>query len=269
VIFILFVLFPSPITEKLEFLSRNQTFLPLFALFTGAIIGLIEDYLEIRPRSNGSAHGLSGATIISIVTVLGILFGSWYYFKLGASTINIPILNTDMNLGIMFIPFFVLVMLGTFSSRVIDGVDGLSGGVLATSFAAYGIIAFAQNQVDLSAFCMTVAGAVLAFLWFNAPPARFYMGETGMLALTLALTTVAFLSDQVLLLPIIGFPLVATSLSSFIQIHSKKYFGRKIFRVAPLHHHFETMGWSRPKIVMRYWIISVVSAAAGIVISLI
>lgn len=272
-IFFVFMLVPSPLTEKLEFVSRNQTLLPLVALFTGAFVGLFEDFLEIRPRKNsginGNGHGLSGKNIVLIVTLIGFLYGLWYHAKLGANSIHVPILNTDLYLGIFFVPFFILVMLGTFSSRVIDGVDGLSGGVLATAFASYTVIALTQNQIDLAAFSATVMGGILAFLWFNVPPARFYMGETGMLALTLALTTVAFLSDQVLLLPVIGLPLVVTSLSSFIQMTSKKYFGRKIFRVAPLHHHFESLGWSRPKITMRYWIISLVCAAAGIVISLV
>jgi len=272
IIFIIFVFFPSEITQKLEFVSRNQTFLPLFALFVGAFIGLVEDLLEITSTDKSLLHGLSGKTIILIVGILGLLMGGWYYFKLGSDFINIPIIHSQLHLGILFIPFFVLVTLGTFSSRVIDGVDGLSGGVFATIFAAYAIIAFQQNQFDLAAFCATITGALLAFLWFNIPPARFYMGETGMLALTLALTAVAFLTGQVLLLLVIGFPLVITSLSSFIQIWAKKILGPekgKIFKIAPLHHHFEASGWSRPKITMRYWILSVICATAGVVLAII
>lgn len=272
IIFVMFILFPSDVTSKLEFVSRNQTFLPLFALFVGAFIGLIEDLLEINSTDKSLLHGLSGKTIILIVAILGLLMGGWYYFKLGADFINIPIIHTQIHLGILFIPFFILVTLGTFSSRVIDGVDGLSGGVFATIFAAYAVIAFSQNQIDLAAFCATVTGAILAFLWFNIPPARFYMGETGMLALTLALTTVAFLTGQVLLLLVIGFPLVMTSFSSFIQIWAKKILGPekgKIFKIAPLHHHFEASGWSRPKITMRYWILSVVCATTGVILAII
>lgn len=271
VIFILFVLFPGELTSKLEFVSRNQTFLPLFAIFIGAIIGLFEDFLEIKSSDSKFFHGLSSKKIILIVAILGLLMGSWYYFKLGADSINIPIIHQQIHFGWLFIPFFILVTLGTFSSRVIDGVDGLSGGVLAIIFASFTIISYIQNQIDLSAFCATITGALLAFLWFNTPPARFYMGETGMLALTLSLTTVAFLTGQVLLLLVIGFPLVATSLSSFIQIWSKKIWGPekgKIFKIAPLHHHFEAIGWSRPKITMRYWIITIICGATGIIMAM-
>ncbi len=197
---------------------------------------------------------------------IGIFFGWWFYHKLGISSIAIPF-GGRIELGIAFIPFFIAVMLGTFSSRVIDGVDGLAGGVMAVIFTAFAVIAYSHNQIDLAALCGVISGGTLVFLWFNIPPARFYMGETGMLALTVTLTIIAFLTDSVLLLLVIGFPLAATALSSALQMFSKKYFHKKIFRVAPLHHHFEAIGWSRPKITMRYWIISVVCAIIGIIIS--
>ena len=161
-------------------------------------------------------------------------------------------------------------MLAVFSTSVIDGMDGLSGGVMATIFTAYAVIAYANNQVDISALCGVVAGGILAFLWFNIPPARFYMGETGMLGLTVTLSVIAFLTNSVLVLPIIAIPLVATSFSVILQMSTYKYFNkRRVFKVAPLHHHFEAIGWSREKIVMRYWIISVVFAISGVIIALI
>jgi phospho-N-acetylmuramoyl-pentapeptide-transferase len=174
----------------------------------------------------------------------------------------------DIHIGFWFIPLFVIVVLGTFSSRVIDGIDGLAGGVMAIAYASFGVIAFAKNFVDISALCFVIAGAILAFLWFNIPPARFYMGETGMLGLTLALAIIAFMTNSVVILPIVGLLLVATSLSSTIQITSKKYFGKKVFKIAPLHHHFQALGWSREKIVMRYWIVSLMAAALGIIIAI-
>ena len=172
-------------------------------------------------------------------------------------------------MGWWFIPIFILVTLGTFSSRVIDGVDGLAGGVMAIAYGAFGTIALLQNQIDIATFCFVITGGILAFLWFNIPPARFYMGETGMLALTLTLSFVVFLVDGVFLLPVIGALLVATSLSSTIQIISKRYFGKKIFKIAPLHHHFMALGWSREKITMRYWILSLMFAVLGIMIAII
>jgi len=171
-------------------------------------------------------------------------------------------------MGWMFVPFFVVVVLGTFSSGVIDGIDGLSGGVLAIIYSAFAMIAYFTGLYDIAALCGVIAGGTLAFLWFNIPPARFYMGETGMLGLTITLAIVAFLTDSVLLLPVIAFPLVATSLSSAIQLVSKKFFGgKKVFKIAPLHHHFEALGWSREKITMRYWVLTVFCAFVGLMIA--
>jgi phospho-N-acetylmuramoyl-pentapeptide-transferase len=158
-------------------------------------------------------------------------------------------------------------MLGTFSGSVIDGLDGLSGGVLASCFTAFAAIAFLGSQYDISALSGAIAGGILAFLWFNIPPARFYMGETGMVSLTVVLAVIAFLTNAVLLLPIIALPLVATSLSVIIQTRVYKYFGhRRVFRVAPLHHHFQALGWPREKVVMRYWIVSVICAITGVIL---
>ena len=140
--------------------------------------------------------------------------------------------------------------------------------MMTRNFSAFTVIAFSQNQIDISELCGVITKRILVFLWFNIPPARFYMGETGMLGLTVTLTIVAFLTDTVLLLPVVAFPLFATALSSAIQIFSKKYFNKKVFKVAPLHHHFEALGWSRAKITMRYWVISIIFAIIGIVLSL-
>lgn len=247
-----------------DFISRKETWLPLVGMFLGAGIGLFEDFVEIfGGKKNGLTHGIPSTYLVSIIALIGLLAGGWFYFKLGMHVVHAPFFGM-IDLGVFFIPFFILVMLGTFSSRVIDGVDGLSAGVLATIFVSYAMVAVLKGQYDIMALCMTITGAILAFLWFNVPPARFYMGETGMLPLTIALTIVAFLTREPFLLLVIGFPLVATAFSSFIQIISKKYFGRKIFLVAPLHHHFEALGWSRPKITMRYWIVSVMCGVIGV-----
>ena len=188
--------------------------------------------------------------------------------KLGVTSIVIPFVGA-VNIGLFFIPVFVIVMLATFSGSIIDGVDGLSGGVMASAFGAYATIAFVHNQVDIAAFCTVIVGAILAFLWFNIPPARFYMGETGMLGLTVTLSIIAFLTNAVLILPIIAFPLVMTSGSVMVQKASERIYGKKFFLVSPLHHHFEARGWSRPKIVMRYWVISIIFAVIGIMLALI
>lgn len=266
-IFILSKIVGGPMFDKLDFLSRGQTLLPLSALVLGGLFGLLEDMLEIfGDRFHQFRNGMKGQNVM-VVASIGLLASFWFYFKLGMRTVHIPFAG-DLNIGWLFIPFFVIVVLGTFSSRVIDGIDGLAGGVMAIAFAAYGMIAYTKDLIDIAALCMVIVGGILAFLWFNIPPARFYMGETGMLGLTLTLAFVAFLTNSVVLLLVIGVLLVATSLSSTIQITSKKYFGKKVFRVAPLHHHFQALGWSREKITMRYWIIAIMAAVVGVIVSI-
>lgn len=269
--FLIFFVFPNETTAKLEFLSKNQTVLPLFALLIGSLVGLVDDVLCIKACPGKFINGLTRNHMIMIVSLLSFVFAWWFFSKLGISSLSIPFTEMRIELGWLIIPFFILVSLGTFSSGVIDGIDGLAGGVMASIFSAYSLIAYFNNQIDLAVFCGVVVSALLVFLWFNVPPARFYLGETGMLGLTLCLSVVVFLTDSVLLLLVIGFPLVITSLSSFIQIMSKKIRGPqgKVFRVAPIHHHFEALGWSRPKITMRYWIISIFFAVAGVIMSLI
>lgn len=268
-VYILKIVFGGPILGKLDFLSRNQTLLPLLALVFGGIFGLFEDLVEVFvDRFTAIKQGLPSKYLIIIVACIGLLAASYFYFKLGMRDIYVPFFGY-WHVGWVFIPIFIMVTLGTFSSRVIDGVDGLAGGVMAVAYGAFGTIALLQNQIDIATFCFVVTGGILAFLWFNIPPARFYMGETGMLGLTLTLSFIVFLVDGVFLLPIIGALLVATSLSSTIQIISKRYFGKKIFKIAPLHHHFMALGWSREKITMRYWILSLMFAVLGIIIAII
>ncbi len=269
-IYLFSIVFPSDLTIKLNFLSRNQTIIPLVALILASLIGLVDDLLQIFGKGTYAKDPLFYRKIkIACILLIGLAISFWFYDKLEATAIHIPF-DGELELGLWFIPFFILVMLGVFSTSVIDGMDGLAGGVLAIIFTAYAVIAFVHNQIDISAFCSVIAGGILAFLWFNIPPARFYMGETGILGLTVTLSVIAFLTNSALLLLVIGFPLVITSLSVIIQIISYKYFGkRRVFRLAPLHHHFEVIGWSREKIVMRYWIISVVFAIIGVIIALI
>lgn len=270
-LFLIPTFFPSEVSQKLNFVSHNQTLLPFVGLIAGALLGLLNDLLTIYVRKGVFVNGFPRFYMISLVTLAGIIFGGWFFLKLGLTDIHIPLSNIYLHLGAFIIPFFVLVFLATFSSGVIDGIDGLAGGVMAIIFSAMSVITYFQNQIDLAALSLVIAGGILAFLWFNIPPARFWMGETGMLGLMFALTIIAFLSNTVLILPIIGFPLVMTAFSSFIQIISKKLRGPvrgKIFLIAPIHHHFEAIGWSREKITMRYWIISTMFAVVGVIVAL-
>ncbi len=260
-------LFGGDISEKLDFLSKNQTILPLFALLFASLIGLIDDLLQIKGGGNFT-DGISRKYRIMVVLCIALVGAWWFAVKLGLTGIIVPFMG-EVELGILFVPFFIIVMLGVFSGSVIDGIDGLAAGVMTSAFASYMVIAFFNNQIDLAAFSAVIVGGILAFLWFNIPPARFYMGETGMLGLTVTLAIIAFLTKQPLLLPIIAFPLFVTSLSSSIQMVSKKFFNKKVFRVAPLHHHFEALGWPSYKVTMRFWIVSVVFGFIGILIALI
>ena len=267
-------IFPNEITTKLDFLSRDQTWIPLVAMLIGSIVGLIDDILEVRDSGKYLAGGLSAMYRLSVAGGVALLVALWFYFKLDVSTIGIPF-GGDFSLGIFFIPFFVLVALAIYASGVIDGIDGLSGGVFASIFIAYAGVAFYQQQINLAAFSATLAGAILAFLWFNIPPARFYMSETGMMGLTFALTVIAFMTDSlggghgVIALPVIAFLLFLSSGSSALQILSKKFRKKKIFLVAPIHHHFEAIGWPGYRVTMRYWIMSVIFALLGVIFAIV
>lgn len=263
------VLFSNDLSNKLYFISRNQTLLPLFALIIASLVGLGDDLLQILGRGKWTTDPIILRYIkISIILFLGLIIGWWFFSKLGIKELYIPWFGF-IHLGYTFIPFFILVMLSLWSSSVIDGIDGLSGGVLASIFASYTLIAFFKNQIDIAAFCAVITGGTLAFLWFNIPPARFYMGETGMIGLTVTLSVIAFMTDTVLLLPIIAFPLFITVVSNVIQIGARKIFHKKVFRFAPLHHHFEAIGWPKYKVTMRYWVAGLMTSIVGVILSLI
>jgi phospho-N-acetylmuramoyl-pentapeptide-transferase len=274
---ILSQLLPIEIFNKLDFLSRNQTWIPMVALFIGAIFGLLDDYLEIlgtRSEKNKTG-GLSFKKRLAIVGFIGIFVSSWFYIKLGIDTVGIPFFQ-PLYVGFLIIPIFTILILLIYGGGVIDGLDGLSGGIFAIAFSTYGLIAFSLGQIDLAAFCAAIVGGTLAFLWFNIPPARFYMSETGTMALTIVLSIVAFMTDSIVdgiglfLLPIIGFPLVISIVTSVLQIMSKRFRnGKKILLAAPLHHHLEAIGWPATKVVMRYWVLSIILCFIAFIINII
>ena len=247
--------------------TRNQTLIPFASLLLGAFFGLIDDLLQIFSKSEHFLNGgIPRKVRIFIVAFLGAVEGIWFYEKLGFHQLTIPLLNIHIELGWFFILFYIIVMLGLFSSAVIDGIDGLAGGVFAIIFATYGIIGIIQNQWSIASFSFLVMSALFVFLWFNIPPARFYLGETGILALVLSLSSLIFLTHTVFEFLIIGLPLILTSLSVIIQIIARRVFHKKVFRVAPLHHHFEHLGWSRERITMRYWMFTVFTSLIGLII---
>lgn len=268
VLYLTTVIAPGSELAELFFLSRSQTLIPVAVLLLGALVGFLNDYHDVTHAGNG----ISIKIRLILIAFLGGLIGWWFYAKLGVTTINIPFAD-PLSLGIFIIPAIIFIMMSLYASGVIDGIDGLSGGVFASIFFSYAGIAFIQAQYDIAALCSTIAGAILAFLWFNIPPARFWMTETGSMALTLTLGVIVFMTDSlgggygVSLLPLVGLLLVVTVLSNIIQIGYRKTTGKKFFKIAPLHHHFEAIGWPSPKVTMRYWIISIVCAMTGLMLA--
>lgn len=249
-------------------LSRSQTYLPLFGLVTAGFIGLLDDFINIRGNGKGVA-GLRTPLKFFLILLIATVGALYFYFKLGYSVIHVPAVG-NFEIGIFYIPLFILVIISTSNAvNITDGLDGLSGGLLATSFGAFAVIALAQGNIGIAGFCMAAVGAVLAYTWFNIFPARFFMGDIGSFALGTALGVVAMLTNSVFVLPIIGLVFVLEAGSSLIQILSKKIFKRKIFISAPLHHHLEAKGWPETKVTMRLWIIGAICACLGIMIGLV
>ncbi len=248
----------------LNFLTRPQTLLPLGCLVSAALVGLVDDYLNVR-KIGPYGGGLSVKHRLLVYTLIALVAAFWFYFRLDWDLIRIPFIG-NFNIGWWFMPFVIFVIVGTaFSVNEIDGLDGLAGGTLLVSYVSFGAIAFAQGRFDLAAFCGAIAGALLAFLWFNITPARFFMGDTGAMSLGVTLAIIAILTNSVLLLPIIGLLYVIESASVILQVLSKKLRkGKKIFLSAPIHHHFEALGWPEAKVVMRFWVISGVMALIGL-----
>lgn len=252
---------------ELNFLTRSETFLPLGVLVASALVGLVDDWYNVKGRGvNGG--GLTMRHRLLTYTAIAVVGAWWFYAKLGWDVFHIPFLGS-FSIGWWYIPIFIFIIVATaFSVNEIDGLDGLAGGTLLAAFAAYAAIAFLQGKYDLATFCGVIAGGLLAFLWFNINPARFFMGDTGAMSLGVTLGVVAMLTNTALLLPIIGLLFVVESLSVIIQVASKKLRGRKVFLSAPLHHHLEAIGWPEPKIVMRFWVIAAVTAVAGVIVAL-
>ncbi len=250
-------------------LSRSQTWLPLTAFAGAAGVGLIDDIINIRGDGRGVA-GLPSKLKLLLISLVALIGGWYFYNKLGITSIHWPGLHAQLHLGWLIVPLFVLVVVATANAvNISDGLDGLAGGLTATAFGTYAIIAALEHRYGIAGFCLTLVGTLLSYTWFNVFPARFFMGDVGSFALGTALGVVAMLTDTVLLLPIIGIIFVGEAGSVILQVASKKLRnGKKIFRVSPVHHHFEAIGWPETKVTTRFWIIGQVAALFGLALFL-
>jgi phospho-N-acetylmuramoyl-pentapeptide-transferase len=262
---IIFVVAVTIVTILLN-LERTETWLPLAAFAGAGAIGLIDDIINIRGSGKGVA-GLPSKLKLLLTTIVASIGGWFFFFKLDVSSIHIPFVG-EWSLGLLIIPLFIFVVVATANAvNITDGLDGLAGGLTTIAFGVYALIAFLEGRYGIAGFCMTIVGGLLAYTWFNVFPARFFMGDIGSFALGTALGVIAMLTDTVTLLPIIGILFVAETGSVILQITSKKLRnGKKIFKVSPIHHHFEASGWPETKVTMRFWILGQVAGVLGLII---
>lgn len=248
-------------------LSRPETWLPLAAFVGAGAVGLLDDFANISGK--GGVAGLPYRFKLLLSTAMAAVGGWFFYYKLGVTSISLLGLG-NLHLGWVIVPLFILVVVATANAvNISDGLDGLAGGLCASAFSAYAIIAFIEGRFGVAGFCMSIVGALLSYTWFNIFPARFFMGDVGSMALGTALGVVAMLTNTVVLLPIIGIVFVAEAGSSLIQVASKKLRnGKKVFKIAPIHHHFEATGWAETKVTMRFWIIGQVAGVLGLILFL-
>ena len=248
-------------------LDHAETWLPLAALVGGAAVGLLDDVINLRGHGMGVA-GLRSSLKFAMITLVALVLGWFFYYKLGYDSIHVPFLG-DWQIGIWIILIFVIGVVSTSNAvNISDGLDGLAGGLLAISFTTFGVIALLQGHLKIAGFCFTVVGALLSYLWFNIYPARFFMGDVGSFAFGTSLGVVAMLTNTLFLLPIIGILFVVEAGSSLLQITSKRLFHRRIFISAPIHHHLEAIGWPETKVTMRFWVIACVAAFVGLLLAL-
>ncbi len=249
----------------LNFIDRPQTYLPIASFFIAAAIGFTDDLLgilKIGPQGGGIAMRYK-VFLYLFISLIGAL---WFYYRLDWDILTIPFWR-NINMGIGYIPFFMFIIVASaFSVNETDGLDGLAGGVMLFAFSALTVIAFTLGRYHLAAFNAIIVGALLAFLWFNIYPARFFMGDTGSMALGITLGVTAMLTNTALLLPFFAFIPMMESLSVIVQLTSKKLRKKKIFLSTPIHHHFEAIGWPESQITMRFWIISAVFSIIGLII---
>lgn len=267
------------LSQFLNFISRTETFIPIGTLLLGSMIGFVDDALAtMEDGGNYIGGGLRLSHRTLFVLGLSILIGVWFHLKIDLHrfsllffTVNLDSITLpfSINGGWLIIPITSIILLGIWSTGIIDGFDGLAAGVFIPVYICFAILSFFRGYYDISTLLMVMTGSTLAYMWFNIAPAKFFMGDTGTVGILLTLGVVAILINYIYILPIAGFILILTSLSAIIQVFSKKIFKRKVFLAAPLHHHLEAIGWQKSQITFRYWMISIFTSILGLVIGLI
>lgn len=246
-------------------LTRGETWLPLAGMVGAGAIGLADDWINIR--GHNKIAGMRAALKFTLYSLVALVGGWWFWGKLGVTSVYIPGLQ-HVYIGAAIVALFWLVVVATANSvNITDGLDGLAGGLLVTSFAVYGVICTVEAKYSLAAFCLTVVGALLSYTWFNIFPARFFMGDVGAFALGTALGIIAMQTDTIYVLPIIGAVYVIETGSVIVNRLSKKLrHGKKVFLSSPIHHHFEALGWPETKVTMRFWILGQVAGVMGLIV---
>ncbi|MFV1859474.1 MAG: phospho-N-acetylmuramoyl-pentapeptide-transferase [Anaerolineales bacterium] len=256
------------IVSELTVLGRS-VLLPMAVMFAFALLGAVDDWLGVRGGRRG--EGLRGRWKFLAQTVLALGAALALKYLLDAPELFLPNVPGEIQIGVLYVPIAMFVIVGTSNAvNLTDGLDGLAGLISATAFAAYGAIALLQGQTFLVRFGFTVVGAVFAFLWFNAHPAELFMGDAGALSLGATLAVVSLMTGQWALLPIIAIIPLAVTVSVILQVAYFRYTkGRRLFKMAPLHNHFELSGWSETQIVQRFWLVGLMAAGIGIALALI
>ena len=258
------------LTVATNLFGRLSILLPLGVMGAAGLLGFVDDLLTLQGRERIGAHGRLGFALKgAVLVVLGIATGFVLYYSLNVERLEVPHFGQYAPHAGLLIAMAVVVFVATTSAAAVtDGLDGLLAGLMALAFAAYGVIALLQGQTFLGVFCFTVVGAILGFLWYNAHPAQLFMGETGALSLGAGLATVALMTGWWLVLPVVGIVFVLEAFSNIAQIGSLRLTGRRVLRMAPLHHHFELIGWAEPQVVLRFWLVGVVGALLGVALVL-
>ncbi len=256
--------------QNLEF--AESVVIPLGVMVAYSILGGIDDYLGFHPQPHGEKGMRARVKIwwqLGIALIAAVLL--YWVVNSGHGYVGVPTVPFLLDIGILYVPIAVIIITGTANAvNITDGLDGLAGIIAATAFIAYGIIAFLQGQNFLLTFSMVTVGACFAFLWYNAKPAQMFMGDVGSQALGGALGVVALMTNQWLILPVIAAVPYATMLSTTLQVlYFKATGGKRLFKMAPLHHHFELIGWSETQIVQRWWLVAILAAMVGMALALI